>query len=143
MLQPFITMHMFSLMNTLVFVEQEDQSIWAMRPLKRSLFFVLMQKVRYLRLLKKELQRQMLQDFYDGVDIYLSVHRDANKEELVRHDVSVSYKQLSKVSLLGWTLRLTHMFMRMLAAITFSENSWVHGLEVKRTQNPLIHFKIL
>lgn len=68
---------------------QEDEGVWAKRPASSVTMELAARRVRHLVELRLELLERMLMDFTSGVDIYLSVLRDATTSELKESSVSI------------------------------------------------------
>ena len=62
--------------------------MWLTRPAPQRVLEVAVRHVMYLVALRSALLEAMLQDFTDGVDIYLALVRDAPEERLDRFEVS-------------------------------------------------------
>lgn len=84
---------------------QKDQSVWLVRPPPAPTVAHLVKTVRCLRELRLRMIEHMLQVFTHGVDIYLSVQRDADEEDLQKQQVGLLLVLSSSFSLAE---RLTH-----------------------------------
>jgi len=61
--------------------------VWAERPAQPWIHHVAVVRVMYLLELRVRLLEKMLTDFIDGVDIFLSLHRDADPATLSKLEV--------------------------------------------------------
>ena len=66
---------------------QGDSQVWVSRPPTVLMLDSLAKYVIYLRELRIVMIEKLLTDFTDGVDVYLSVLRDADDDELERLQV--------------------------------------------------------
>lgn len=69
---------------------QPDQKIWLSRPLSDGILEVAVRHAMYLLELRTVMLEKMLQDFTDGVDIYLGIVRDSPEEKIERYEVGLS-----------------------------------------------------
>jgi len=61
--------------------------VWAERPAPQWIHHMAVVRVMYLLELRVRLLEKMLTDFIDGVDIFLSLHRDADSATLSKLEV--------------------------------------------------------
>ena len=68
--------------------KQEDEEVWAERPLKKHVVEAAVKDVIYLLELRQVLMEKMLEEFVAGVNIYLSHVRDASLTDSNKYQVS-------------------------------------------------------
>ena len=66
---------------------QSDDKVWAERPAQQWIHHMAVVRVMYLLELRVRLLEKMLTDFIDGVDIFISLHRDADPATLNKLEV--------------------------------------------------------
>ncbi|XP_066288054.1 uncharacterized protein [Branchiostoma lanceolatum] len=66
--------------------KEEDQAIWAERPLPDHLLDAAAKDVMYLRDLRVALMDKLMSEFVMGVDVYLSVRRDSSDKDALKMD---------------------------------------------------------
>ncbi|XP_078601712.1 uncharacterized protein LOC144876378 [Branchiostoma floridae x Branchiostoma japonicum] len=66
--------------------KDEDQAIWAERPLPDHLLDAAAKDVMYLRDLRVALMDKLMSEFVMGVDVYLSVRRDSSDKDALKMD---------------------------------------------------------
>ena len=71
-----------------MFVSQDDEEVWAERPMKKHVVEAAVKDVIYLLELRQVLMEKMLEEFVAGVNIYLSHVRDASMTDSDKYQVS-------------------------------------------------------
>ncbi|XP_078683258.1 uncharacterized protein LOC144917276 isoform X1 [Branchiostoma floridae x Branchiostoma belcheri] len=66
--------------------KEEDEAIWAERPLPDHLLIAAAKNVMYLRELRVALMDKLMSEFVMGVDVYLSVRRDSSDKDALKMD---------------------------------------------------------
>ena len=73
-----------------VSVLQDDQRVWLKRPAPERVLEVAMRHTMYLVELRARILEELLREFTEGVDLYLSVIRDASDETFSQKEVGVT-----------------------------------------------------
>ena len=83
--------------------------MWAERPAAEWIHQMAVVRVMYLLELRVRLMEKMLTDFIDGVDIFLSLHRDANAATLshLQVDVCCIHRPLARKYLNNFVIFVT------------------------------------